>query len=524
MVVLALPVAAQDRAQPAGDPAAYVRARAADADGASDQAVLGYARALAAMPDDSVVALRAYRQALATGDYALASRAAAVLVRAGTAPPDADVLAFALALRGGNAAGARAAVDRIARGPLEFLAPSLRAWLAQARGESGVALLDGDPGGALARRYNSRHRALLLIAEGRVAEAMTELAPMLGTGDADPDLRIDAALLLDRAGEGRAAKRLLAQGGGDPRVLTVRHNKSDAGFGAARLFLSLAIDLSTDEVSVLVVALTRVVLLLDPVDDRARLYLAEALSVEGATQAALDTLAAVRPKGGFAQGAAVGRIQVLRRAGRAGEALALAETVAARRDASSGDSETLGDLLAEESRFDAAAQAYRTALARAGAPGDWRLHFLLGTALDQAGRWDEAQPALRRAIALAPEEAEPIHYLGDAKVRRGEDAAGAQALLERANRLAPEDSAIADSLGWSYFRRGDTARALPLLEKAVQDDPAGMDANDHLGDVYWRLGRRYEARYAWRAAALLADADDAARIGAKLNDGLPQAN
>ncbi|AJP74308.1 hypothetical protein TS85_06105 [Sphingomonas hengshuiensis] len=522
---MALPVAAQERPPVAGDPAAYVRARAADADGAPERAGIGYARALAAAPDDAKIAQRAYRQALAVGDYSLASRAAAILVKAGVAPPDTDLLALAMALRQGDAASAQIAVNRLGRGPLDFLAPALGAWLAHDRGASGVAYLDAQSGNALARRYNARHRALLLIAERRLGEAMTDLALLLGTGDAEPDLRIDAALLFDRVGEGRAAKRLLAQAGTDPRVLAKRRGKVDAAFGTARLFLGLAADLSTDEMGPLVVLLTRAALLLDPGDDRARLYLAEALSVEGATQPALDVLDAVGTRGGFAHGAGVGRVQVLRRAGRDADALALAARLSDERTASSSDAETYGDLLAEESRFADAANAYRTALDRDGAPGEWRLYYLLGTALDRAGRWDEALPALRQATALAPDEAEPLHYLGDAQVRRGENVAGAQALLERAATLKPEDPAIADSLGWSYVQRGDLARGLPLIEKAARGDPAGSRVNEHLGDAYWRLGRRYEARYAWRAAALFAEADDASRIAAKLTDGLaPQSN
>ena len=109
------------------DPTAYVRARAADAEGAAQAAAAGYAEALAAAPDDEVVALRAYRQALAAGDYVLASRAGAVLVKAGVAPPDAAVLAFAIALKSRDAAGARRAADLLSKGPFDFLAPSLRA-------------------------------------------------------------------------------------------------------------------------------------------------------------------------------------------------------------------------------------------------------------------------------------------------------------------------------------------------------------------------------------------------------------
>jgi hypothetical protein len=61
---------------------------------------------------------------------------------------------------------------------------------------------------------------------------------------------------------------------------------------------------------------------------------------------------------------------------------------------------------------------------------------------------------------------------------------------------------------------------LPLLEQAVQAEPGDVTINEHLGDAYWHAGRRYEARYAWRAAAVHADGGDATRLADKLAHGL----
>ena len=59
-----------------------------------------------------------------------------------------------------------------------------------------------------------------------------------------------------------------------------------------------------------------------------------------------------------------------------------------------------------------------------------------------------------------------------------------------------------------------------MLELAARGQPANATINEHLGDAYWSLGRRYEARYAWRAAAIVADAEDGPRIAAKIADGI----
>ena len=67
---------------------------------------------------------------------------------------------------------------------------------------------------------------------------------------------------------------------------------------------------------------------------------------------------------------------------------------------------------------------------------------------------------------------------------------------------------------------GLEARALPLFERAVRGQPADVTINEHLGDAYWKTGRRYEARYAWRAAAVNAEGEDKARLTAKIENGL----
>src|SRR3546814_6564683 len=73
----------------------------------------------------------------------------------------------------------------------------------------------------------------------------------------------------------------------------------------------------------------------------------------------------------------------------------------------------------------------------------------------------------------------------------------------------------------SDLRRGNFARAIDLLEQAVQLEPAEPTINEHLGDAYWQVGRRYEARYSWRAAMVGAEEEDVlARLRRKIDFGL----
>jgi Flp pilus assembly protein TadD len=86
--------------------------------------------------------------------------------------------------------------------------------------------------------------------------------------------------------------------------------------------------------------------------------------------------------------------------------------------------------------------------------------------------------------------------------------------------LRPDSAAIVDSLGWAYYRMRDYPHALDHLEHAVELDSGDATLNDHLGDVYWRLGRRTEARYQWQRALTLTP-ENPTTIQDKIAHGLP---
>ena len=80
--------------------------------------------------------------------------------------------------------------------------------------------------------------------------------------------------------------------------------------------------------------------------------------------------------------------------------------------------------------------------------------------------------------------------------------------------------AIIDSLGWAYFRLGDYSQAVDWLEAAVRLEPADATLNEHLGDAYWRMDRRIEARFQWQRA-LTFNPDNPDALRAKIENGLP---
>ena len=505
-----------------GDLAAYLRARVADADGRLDVAAADYARALGPQPTDAGVALRAYRGALAAGDQPLAVRAAAVLRRTGEAPADLPLLDLAIAARAGDARAANAAIAALDKGLLRVLAPSLRGWTAFAAGADPLpplaqASTDREP---VATRFALEQRGLLQIARGDVAAGLATVNAALAAG-APIDLRLAAAALLFGRGDDDEARGLLQ---GEGRTFAALRAQAPGarptlGFGVSRLLTRVAGDLAGQGPSDLGIALADTALIADPANDRARLLLANTLSRDEAADRALAVLAGVKPSSPFAASAATGRVSILAGAGRDAEALAAARTLAEDSHADQTDYQVYADRLVAANRPAEAAPWYARIVRAKGA--DWTAWLQYGGALDQAGDWRTARPALERAVALAPSEPIALNYLGYAQAERHEDMAGATRLLERASAMKPDDPSITDSLGWVYFLDGKSARALPLIERASQGEPGNAEIGEHLGDVYWALGRRYEARYAWRAATLTADEGDAARLAGKIANGSP---
>jgi Flp pilus assembly protein TadD len=223
------------------------------------------------------------------------------------------------------------------------------------------------------------------------------------------------------------------------------------------------------------------------------------------------------------------RVAVLTELERREEALTLAKAKSEGPGATLADMVRVGDLFEALDRHAEAADAYDRAIVLARKSPDtadkmWSIWLLKGSALEQGGNWAGAKPALEKAVQLAPLQPVALNYLGYAQLERRENVKNALALIERASQLKPDDPAITDSLGWAHYLVGDIGKAIPTLEKAVLAQPGDATMNEHLGDAYWAAGRKYEARYAWNAAAVLADnADVAARAKAKAEDGFTPA-
>lgn len=538
--------------------AAYVRARAADVLGDLQDSAAGYATAMAIAPGDLMLAQRTYRQALAAGDRALAVRAAQTLDAAGKLPPDARLLLVTEDVATRNWAAATAQIDGIDKdGLFTFLSPVLRAWVAfGARSGDPMALLDQPvlalaPGGVAppaaaggapapvrqaASPYLAEHRALLLFAQGKTDEGLAATRALLGSGQPQDRLRLYAAGALQRDRRKAEALEMLA---GDGAVLIAARAQIEAGRrlfpqaftaadGLAELYLHVAADVQQQRVSPLAVSFARLATFVAPRNEAGWLATAELLAEAGRIDAAGAALANVTPTGIYAQSAEGIQLRLLMARGDKAAALAEVQARAAQPTATSTDLLRLGDLYSDLDRPKEAVDAYGRALTLARASGGdkdaiWPILLLQGGAQEKAGEWEAAKTTLAAALELAPDQPVLLNYMGYIQLERRENLPAAQKLVERASALQPDNASITDSLGWAYYLNGDLPKAIDTLERASRGDPAEPTINEHLGDAYWAAGRRYEARYAWRAALIQAEDDAAKRISAKIDGGLSKA-
>jgi tetratricopeptide (TPR) repeat protein len=133
-------------------------------------------------------------------------------------------------------------------------------------------------------------------------------------------------------------------------------------------------------------------------------------------------------------------------------------------------------------------------------PRDEALLYLLGAAYDRSGDIDRTITQMRAVLAVNPEHAEAMNYIGYTLAEAGRNLDEAEELLLRALALRPDNGAFMDSLGWIYYRRGDHEKAVVTLEKAAALAPEEPLIVEHLGDAYLQASRRADAAEAYRRA------------------------
>jgi tetratricopeptide (TPR) repeat protein len=137
-------------------------------------------------------------------------------------------------------------------------------------------------------------------------------------------------------------------------------------------------------------------------------------------------------------------------------------------------------------------------------PDPKAIHYYLAIAFDELNDFLEAEKHLLAYIAISPEDADVLNFLGYMYAEENVKIDEAEQLLKRALAMDPTNPYYLDSMGWVYYRQGKGQQAVENIQNAIY----GMDNDDavlrdHLGDAYMLIGDTMRARKEWERALRL---------------------
>ena len=312
-------------------------------------------------------------------------------------------------------------------------------------------------------------------------------------------------------------RRLVA---GEPIPFDAARTASD---GMAEVFFTLATALADQADDTFTLINARIAAALRPDHVEAQLMAARILQKLGQFDLATAAFSTIPPTDAAYVSAVIGAANAALSGGNGDQAVALMQGLSTLKPTDIDVQSAYGDSLQRHQQCDLAIKAFDAALALVAQPGRdyWPLFYKRGSCKQQAGDWPGAEADYKTALAFAPNEPRLLNELGYSYVDRGEHLDEALAMIQKAVAASPDAGYIVDSLAWAYFRLGRYADAVAPQEKASLLMPVDAVVTDHLGDVYWMVGRKREAQFQWHRALSFKPADkDAVRIRHKLDVGL----
>ncbi|MFT4150732.1 MAG: tetratricopeptide repeat protein [Paracoccaceae bacterium] len=539
------PVAPPPKPEPAaaaevdGDPGAYLAARTAARDNDYSAGAAWFARALMADPDNLDLVQGAVVSNIGTGNFVAAAAAADRLVQMG----EKDQIAYIALIADRAHKGDFPAVLGLLKGGQKvgaLLDGLVNAWSELGAGRMSEALAGFDTltSTPAIKAFGLYHKALALASAGDF-----EGAENIFSGKAAGPIAVTrrgiiahAQVLSQLERDPEALEILDKAFGDDPEpALDALRARLKAGEtvpfdivrtpadGIAEVFYTLATALNGEADDGYTVLYARAATFLRPDHTEAVLLAAGLLDAQKQYDLATALYASVPADDPAFYIAEIGRAQGAYAMDRKEAALEILDALARKQPQNVTVQVALGDALRREEKWERALKAYDAALALPVANEErfWSVWYSRGIAEERLGNFPKAVSDMRKALELSPDEPQVLNYLGYSYVDRGENLDEALAMIQRAVSRKPDSGYIIDSLAWALYRLGRYDEALPHMEQASLLEPVDPVVTDHLGDVYWAVGRQMEARFQWRRALSFAPEEkDAARIRRKLEVGL----
>ena len=293
--------------------------------------------------------------------------------------------------------------------------------------------------------------------------------------------------------------------------------------GIAYAFYAIADILKDDADPNTALLYVRLAQYLNENSQKAILLAADLMEQMGQYDLAVEEYAKISPSSSYFLSSELGRVGALRDGGKTEAALEVLYYLSREFSGIGIVHNSLGDFLRREERYSEAKIAYDRAvdIYRENNNVSWVVLYARGITHERLQEWDKAESDFRNALTINPDQANVLNYLGYSLIDRGEKLDEAMTMIEKAVSLQPESGYIVDSLAWGLFKLGQYETAIPHMEKAAELMPVDPIVTDHLGDLYWAVGRQLEAKFQWRRALSFdPELKDATRIREKLRIGL----
>ena len=139
------------------------------------------------------------------------------------------------------------------------------------------------------------------------------------------------------------------------------------------------------------------------------------------------------------------------------------------------------------------------------------IHFMLSNVYYELNQFENVEKELKMTLEIDENLHQANNFLGYFYAERGRNLDEAISLIQKALDVHPKNAAYLDSLGWAYFKKATIddkkdkiKEALKILREAAQtsNDP---EIQEHIGDVYYSLGKWNNAEKEWAKALEFSD-------------------
>jgi tetratricopeptide (TPR) repeat protein len=128
------------------------------------------------------------------------------------------------------------------------------------------------------------------------------------------------------------------------------------------------------------------------------------------------------------------------------------------------------------------------------------VYFLRGAMFEKQKKFDKAEAEFRRVLAMNPDSASALNYLGYMLADRNERLQEALEMIQKAVDMDPHNAAFLDSLGWVYYRLNRLEEAEEYLRRSLERGSRDPTVHDHLGDVLFSQNNLKAAIAQWEIA------------------------